>query len=172
MSILKAVKSANQSYVFLATNPEFLTYTIMIENTSNNLASNVVVTDIIPYGASFQAGTFTLNGVNIEKVDPNQGVNIGNINPNSSVVVTFDVMVHPSNPPMELQNYATITYTEDDRTEEIEIGDSAKALNYEVIDMQEAIDKKSSGKNIRLTSDVTHLLSEVRNQWGFKYPFE
>lgn len=78
---------------------------------------------------------------------------------------------------IEINNYpraekATITYTEDDRTEEIEIGDSAKALNYEVIDMQEAIDKKSSGKNIRLTSDVTHLLSEVRNQWGFKYPFE
>ncbi|WP_024613722.1 Gfo/Idh/MocA family oxidoreductase [Clostridium sp. Ade.TY] len=78
---------------------------------------------------------------------------------------------------IEINNYpraekATITYTEDGRTEEIEIGDSAKALNYEVIDMQEAIDKKSSGKNIKLTSDVTHLLSEVRNQWGFKYPFE
>ncbi len=78
---------------------------------------------------------------------------------------------------IEINNYpraekATITYTEDGRTEEIEIGDSAKALNYEVIDMQEAIDKKSSGKNIKLTSDVTYLLSEVRNQWGFKYPFE
>ena len=112
MAILKASKSANQSYVFLSNNTESLTYTIIIENISNNLASNVVVTDIIPYGACFQVGTFTLNGTTLVNEDPNLGVNIGNINPNSSVVVTFDVIVDSNNPPMELQNYATITYTD------------------------------------------------------------
>lgn len=110
MAILQASKSANQSYVFLSNNTEFLTYTIIIENTSNTIASNVLVTDIVPYGACFQVGTFTLNGTILENEDPNQGVNIGNINPNSSAVVTFDVIISSDNPPMELKNYATISY--------------------------------------------------------------
>lgn len=78
---------------------------------------------------------------------------------------------------IEVSNYpradkATITYTEDGRTEEIILGETSKALNYEVIDMQESIEKRECEEDLKLTSDVTHILSEVREQWGFKYPFE
>lgn len=78
---------------------------------------------------------------------------------------------------IEVNNYpradkATITYTEDGRTEEIQLGESAKALNYEVEDMQEYITNKTGDDQFQLSLDVTHLLSEVRNQWGFVYPFE
>lgn len=78
---------------------------------------------------------------------------------------------------IEVNNYpradkATITYTEDGRTEEIQIGESAKALNYEVEDMQDYITNKTGDNQFQLSLDVTHLLSEVRNQWGFVYPFE
>lgn len=110
MEILQAFKSANQSYVFITNNLQFLTYTIIIENVSNGLASNVIVTDIIPYGACYQTGTFSINGSIVDNVDPNIGINIGNINPNSTVILTFDVIVSPDNPPSLLQNYATINY--------------------------------------------------------------
>lgn len=78
---------------------------------------------------------------------------------------------------IEVNNYpradtATITYTEDGKTEEIQLGESSKALNYEVEDMQEYITNQTGDAQLRLTIDVTHLLSEVRNQWGFVYPFE
>ncbi|MFT8313117.1 MAG: Gfo/Idh/MocA family oxidoreductase [Clostridium sp.] len=78
---------------------------------------------------------------------------------------------------IEVNNYpradkATITYTEDGRTEELQLGETAKALNYEVQDMQEYITNKTGQEQLQLTIDVTHLLSEVRNQWGFVYPFE
>ncbi|AJA49951.1 putative dehydrogenase [Clostridium pasteurianum DSM 525 = ATCC 6013] len=78
---------------------------------------------------------------------------------------------------IEVNNYpradkATITYTEDGRTEEIKLGETAKALNYEVEDMQEYITNKTGHEQLQLSIDVTHLLSEVRNQWGFVYPFE
>jgi len=34
------------------------------------------------------------------------------------------------------------------------------------------ITNKTSDNQHQLSIDVTHLLSEVRNQWGFVYPFE
>lgn len=110
MAILQAFKSANQSYVFITNNIQFLTYTIILENISNSLASSVTITDIVPYGACFQSGTFAVNGCYLEDADPNVGVNIGNVSPNSTVVLTFDVIIDPQNPPSELQNYSTITY--------------------------------------------------------------
>ncbi|WP_010233230.1 Gfo/Idh/MocA family protein [Clostridium arbusti] len=78
---------------------------------------------------------------------------------------------------IEVSNYpradkATITYTEDGRTEELQLGETAKALNYEVEDMQEYITNKTGDEQLQLSVDVSHLLSEVRNQWGFVYPFE
>lgn len=78
---------------------------------------------------------------------------------------------------IEINNYlrankAVITYTKDNRTEEIVLGETEKALNYEVIDMQNYISMKNHKNELQLTSDVTHLLSNIRNQWGFVYPFE
>lgn len=78
---------------------------------------------------------------------------------------------------IEVNNYpradkATITYTEDGRTEELQLGETAKALNYEVEDMQEYITNQTGEEQLQLSVDVSHLLSEVRNQWGFVYPFE
>lgn len=78
---------------------------------------------------------------------------------------------------IEVNNYpradkATITYTKDGSTEEICAGDTSKALNYEVEDMQEYIEKLTGNKEIKLTSDVSHTLNDIRKSWGFVYPFE
>ena len=78
---------------------------------------------------------------------------------------------------IEVNNYpradkATIFYSEDGRTEQLNLGETAKALNYEVKDMQEYITNNTGDDQLALTVDVTHLLSEIRNQWGFVYPFE
>lgn len=78
---------------------------------------------------------------------------------------------------IEVNNYpradkATITYTKDGKTEEIFVGNTSKALNYEVEDMQKYIENLKGQEEIKLTSDVTHILSEIREKWGFVYPFE
>lgn len=78
---------------------------------------------------------------------------------------------------IEIENYpradkAIITYTADGRKEVITAGETAKALNYEVVDMQSYLEAGNYEEQIKLSSDVIHLLSEVRNQWGFVYPFE
>lgn len=45
------------------------------------------------------------------------------------------------------------------------------ALRYEIQDMEKAIQEQNN-PTLQLTSDVTCILTEVRNQWGMKYPFE
>lgn len=78
---------------------------------------------------------------------------------------------------IEVNNYpradkATITYTGDGRVEELHLGETSKALNYEVEDMQNYITYRNGDEQLQMTVDVTHLLNEIRNQWGFVYPFE
>ncbi len=71
---------------------------------------------------------------------------------------------------IEVSNYpradkATITYTADGRVEEIVAGDTSKALNYEVEAMQYRVSGFPNSMELMLTSDVIHILTEVRNQW-------
>ena len=78
---------------------------------------------------------------------------------------------------IEVNNYprgdkATITYTEDGRVETIEVGETAKALDYEVLDMQDYVLNKTGESNLEYIRDVMHTLTEIRTQWGMVYPFE
>ena len=67
---------------------------------------------------------------------------------------------------------AKIVYTEDGHVEEIFAGESQYALDYEVADMQSYILNNTGEENLQIVRDVMATLSEVRNQWGMKYPFE
>ena len=67
---------------------------------------------------------------------------------------------------------ATITYTETGKTEVIEEGDSTKALQYEVADMQNYVWNNGGEENLVIVRDVMETLTSIRNQWGMVYPFE
>ena len=66
---------------------------------------------------------------------------------------------------------ATITYP-DGKVENIEAGDTSKALIYEVEDMNNCILNKKKCDTLDLSIDVMKIMDEVRNQWGLKYSFE
>lgn len=81
---------------------------------------------------------------------------------------------------VEISNYpraveADITYTSDahgETHEKITAGDSAKALEYEVDDMQRYIEQGHDDGQLALSRDVAHILNSVRTSWGMKFPFE
>ncbi|EAD5716250.1 TPA: Gfo/Idh/MocA family oxidoreductase [Listeria innocua] len=66
---------------------------------------------------------------------------------------------------------ATVTYTATGKVEEIEAGETDKALEYEITAMEESI---ATGENTtyQLTNDVIAIMTDVRSQWGIKFPFE
>ncbi|AQW23823.1 Gfo/Idh/MocA family protein [Clostridium perfringens] len=68
-------------------------------------------------------------------------------------------------------NKATINYL-DGTVEVIECGEEEKALDYEVIFMEEKINENKESNSIELTYDVTKIMNKVRKDWGIVYPFE
>ncbi|MDU7068219.1 MAG: Gfo/Idh/MocA family oxidoreductase [Clostridium perfringens] len=68
-------------------------------------------------------------------------------------------------------NKATINYL-DGKVEVIECGEEEKALDYEVIFMEEKINENKESNSIDLTYDVTKIMNKVRKDWGIVYPFE
>lgn len=72
---------------------------------------------------------------------------------------------------------ATITYTDDGHKEVIDAGDTADALYYEVTDMEKAINSSDPDviENLmhrQYTYDVMKIMSDIRANWGMKYPEE
>lgn len=72
---------------------------------------------------------------------------------------------------------ATITYTDDGHKEIIKAGSTNDALFYEVADMEKAVNS-SDPKEIedlmycQYTYDVMKIMSDIRTEWGMKYPEE
>lgn len=67
---------------------------------------------------------------------------------------------------------ATVTYTADGSTEIIKDGSTADALLYEVEDMEKAVSGISDEMHLDYTRDVMDMMTEIRSQWGLKYPEE
>lgn len=67
---------------------------------------------------------------------------------------------------------AVITYTEDSHTETVCQGETKNALLYEVEDMEKAVDGDYSLMHLDYTEDVMNIMTDIRKQWGMKYPEE
>lgn len=65
---------------------------------------------------------------------------------------------------------ATITYT-DGKFEIVENGNTEKAMMYEIEDMNRAIELKKEN-TLKLSMDVMNIISDIRQKWEIKYPFE
>lgn len=81
---------------------------------------------------------------------------------------------------VEINNYprateADITYTasaHQENHEKITAGDSDKALEYEVRDMQRYVEQGHDDGQLEKSRDIAHILTSVRTSWGMKYPFD
>lgn len=67
---------------------------------------------------------------------------------------------------------AVITFTENGRTETIEEGKTEDALMYEVIDMEQAVSGTADRMHLDFTEDVMEIMTDIRREWGMKYPEE
>ena len=67
---------------------------------------------------------------------------------------------------------AVITYTEDGHTETIREGETDRALEYEVLDMEAAVAGEKDEMHLDYTSDVMDMMTQIRQEWGMRYPEE
>lgn len=66
---------------------------------------------------------------------------------------------------------AVITYTDTGETETITFGETAKALKYEIEDMENAV-QNGEDMHLSFTKDVMDIMTFIRNEWGMYYPEE
>ena len=67
---------------------------------------------------------------------------------------------------------AVITYTEDNRTEEIAAGKLEDALCYEIKNMENAVQNDKNIMKLDYTIDVMNIMTALRTDWNMKYPEE
>lgn len=67
---------------------------------------------------------------------------------------------------------AVITYTDGNRQEVIESGQTDQALAYEVADMEAAVSGQENRMQLDYTRDVMELMTQLRQEWGLRYPEE
>lgn len=104
LSIVKSASTTN------ATVGDQVTYTLQVNN-GGNVAANVTLTDNIPSGSSYVAGSFRLNGNVIAGANPATGVNLGSLAAGSTNTVTFQVLVTSLPTPPTLVDQATSSYS-------------------------------------------------------------
>ena len=79
---------------------------------------------------------------------------------------------------IEIMNYpradrATITWTADNRREEVHLGEEAYALCYEVADLERAVAGDEIEHNmLAYTADNMEIMTKLRRDWGIRYPEE
>lgn len=76
---------------------EVIEFTIRVRNTSDAVAENVHVQDVVPQGVTYQAGTATLNGQPTSDNLVSGGINIGDLDPSEEAIVRFLGRVAPAN---------------------------------------------------------------------------
>ncbi|MDN6967853.1 Gfo/Idh/MocA family oxidoreductase [Oenococcus sp. UCMA 17063] len=68
---------------------------------------------------------------------------------------------------------SSATFTDNQgKTEIISAGNQNQAFNYETEDMQKMINGQIKNIALKKTKEVMRIMTEVRNQWDFRYPFE
>lgn len=100
--ILTITKDDGQGDVTLGQN---LTYGIVVQNTGDGAASNVVVSDPLPSGLDFVSGSGP-GGIAVTAAGRNVTANVGTLAPGQSVTLTVNAKVNQSAAPGALTNQA------------------------------------------------------------------
>ncbi|MBP3964126.1 DUF11 domain-containing protein [Paenibacillus sp. DLE-14] len=105
---ISTTKSANVTGTVIG---DTITYTVTVSNTGNANAASVVVSDAIPTGSTFVAGSVVVAGVAKPTFDIVAGVPIGSLALNSSVTITYKAKVTSLPNPPQIPNVAKAAFT-------------------------------------------------------------
>lgn len=129
-----------------------ITYTITVTNSGNVVANNVILTDVLPTGTTFVAGSL----VGATGVPPTISLNTP-VPAGASAVVSYQVLVGmavPSPNPVENSATAAFTYTVDSKQPNSASGIAYSKATKTQINTSKLVMKKSVNKTISYINDI------------------
>ena len=138
-------------------------HTVVIINNSQTQLFNLVFKDTMSNGATYVAGSVTVNGVAQPSYDPAAGFPLPALNPAEAVTVTYEIQANNPMTQSPVTNYATLDYTVDDPARgNVNFSENTNAVSVQIISNR-LTNVKSVDKAYAVKGDTLHYTSVITN---------
>lgn len=168
------VKSADKTFVQEGETAE---YTVVITNNSGTKLLNLFLTDYMSNGATYVAGSVTVNGTPQPTYDPEAGFILPDLNVGQSVTVSYSMQANNPVTQTPVTNFATLDYSVDDPSRSIvNFSENTNTVSIDIISNRisvvKSVDKAYAvkGDNLHYTTVVTNTGTLLKSDIVFTDP--
>lgn len=168
------VKSTDKTFL---QEGETAQHTVVITNNSQTQLFNLVFKDSMSSGATYVAGSVTVNGVAQPTYDPVAGFPLPALNAGQAVTVGYTIQANNPMTQTPVTNYATLAYTVNDPVRgNVDFSENTNTVSVAIISNRmtvvKSVDKAYAvaGDDLHYTTVITNTGSLVKNDLVFTDP--
>lgn len=162
MSGFKAIRTSEKTYAIPS---QEVTQTLTLTNNSGEEVKNVIVTDTISAGATFKAGSVTVDSESMPDADPTIALVLESSIPNgSSVVISYVITVDAEPKVNEFTSTSQVTYDLDDRAS---LDTTSNTLTTTIVLQKLSVTKTSTKSAVIKGQTLTYQIT-VTNEGNIK----
>lgn len=138
-------------------------HTVVITNNSQTQLFNMFFKDAMSNGATYVAGSVTVNGVSQPSYDPIAGFALPALNPTQAVTITYDIIANNPMTQSPVTNFGTLDYTVDDPLRSnVNFTENTNTVSVQIISNR-ITNVKSVDKAYAVKGDTLHYASVITN---------
>lgn len=154
------VKSADKTFMQEGENSQ---HTVVITNNSQTQLFNLVFKDTMSNGATYVAGSVTVNGVSQPSYDPVAGFALPALNAGQAVTVGYTILANNPMTQTPVTDYATLNYTVNDPARgNVNFSENTNTVSVVIISNRMTV-VKSVDKAFAVKGDVLHYTTVITN---------
>ena len=168
------VKSGDKNFM---QEGETSVHTVVITNNSQTQLFNMTLKDTMSNGATYVAGSVTVNGVAQPAYDPVAGFPLPPLNPGQQVTVSYTIQANNPMTQTPVTDYATLTYSVDDPARStVTFTENTNTVSVQIISNRltivKSVDKAYAvkGDNLHYTTVITNTGSLLKSDLVFTDP--
>lgn len=168
------VKSADKTFM---QEGETAQHTVVVTNNSQTQLFNLVFKDSMSSGATYVAGSVTVNGVSQPTYDPIAGFPLPALNAGQAVTVGYTIQANNPMTQTPVTNFATLAYTVDDPVRgNVNFSENTNTVSIDVVSNRmtvvKSVDKAYAvqGDNLHYTTVITNTGSLLKSDLVFTDP--
>lgn len=154
------VKSADKTFM---QEGETAQHTVVITNNSQTQLFNLLFKDSMSNGATYIAGSVTVNGVSQPAYDPVAGFPLPSLNAGQSVTVGYTIRANNPMTQTPVTNFATLDYTVNDPVRgNVDFSENTNTVSIDIISNRMTV-VKSVDKTYAVKGDKLHYTTVITN---------